>query len=55
MYQTRDMLLTKQAEKYYKELKNQMLIETAGESITAVNAAAGLNKVITNQAGSLYR
>jgi SNF2 family DNA or RNA helicase len=54
MYQTRDVMLTKQAEKYYKELKNQMLIETAGESITAVNAAAGLNKLLQISGGAVY-
>ena len=54
MYQTRDIPLTKQAEKYYKELKNQMLIEMSGESITAVNAAAGLNKLLQISGGAVY-
>jgi len=54
MYQTRIIALTKQAEKYYKELKNQMLIETAGESVTAVNAAAGLNKLLQISGGAVY-
>jgi len=54
MYQTRDIPLTPQAEKYYKELKNQMLIEMSGESITAVNAAAGLNKLLQISGGAVY-
>lgn len=54
MYQTRDVELTPQASKYYKQLKNQMLIETAGESITAVNAAAGLNKLLQISGGAVY-
>lgn len=40
MYQTRDIPLTPQVEKYYRLLKNEMLIEAAGEQVTAVNAAA---------------
>jgi SNF2 family DNA or RNA helicase len=54
MHQTRDIPLTNQAEKYYKELKNQMLIEMSGESITAVNAAAGLNKLLQISGGAVY-
>ena len=54
MYQTRFVALSTQAEKYYKELKNQMLIEMSGESITAVNAAAGLNKLLQISGGAVY-
>tara|TARA_R100000935_G_scaffold24266_2_gene43752 strand:+ start:1604 stop:3169 length:1566 start_codon:yes stop_codon:yes gene_type:complete len=54
MYQTRIIALTKQAEKYYKQLKTQMLIEAAGESVTAVNAAAGLNKLLQISGGAVY-
>jgi SNF2 family DNA or RNA helicase len=41
MYQTRDIPLTPQVEKYYQTLKKQMIMEASGESVTAVNAAAG--------------
>ena len=54
LYQTREIPLTAQAKKYYKDLKNQMLIETAGESVTAVNAAAGLNKLLQISGGAVY-
>ena len=54
LYQTREIPLTPQAKKYYKDLKNQMLIETAGESVTAVNAAAGLNKLLQISGGAVY-
>ena len=54
MHQTREIELTAQAKKYYKDLKNQMLIETAGESVTAVNAAAGLNKLLQISGGAVY-
>ena len=54
MYQTRDVELTAQANKYYKQLKNQMLIETSGEQISAVNAAAGMNKLLQISGGAVY-
>ena len=38
--------LTKQQERYYKVLKEQMLALAAGEEITAVNAAAMMNKLL---------
>jgi SNF2 family DNA or RNA helicase len=54
MYQTRDIPLTPQAEKYYKALKTDMLIQAAGEQITAVNAAANLNKLLQLSGGAIY-
>jgi len=54
MYQTRDIPLTPQVEKYYKALKNEMLIQAAGEQITAVNAAANLNKLLQISGGAVY-
>ena len=54
MYQTREVPLTPQAQKYYKELKDQMLIEAAGEQITSVNAAANLNKLLQISGGAVY-
>jgi len=54
MYQTRNVELTAQAKKYYKQLKNQALIETAGEQISAVNAASGMNKLLQISGGAVY-
>ena len=54
MYQTRDIKLTAQANKYYMQLKNQALIETAGEQISAVNAASGMNKLLQISGGAVY-
>jgi SNF2 family DNA or RNA helicase len=54
MYQTRDVPLTPQAQKYYKMLKEQMMIETAGAQVSAVNAAAGLNKLLQISGGAVY-
>ena len=53
-YQTREVALTAQATLYYKRLKSQMLIEAAGEQVTAVNAAASLNKLLQISGGAVY-
>jgi SNF2 family DNA or RNA helicase len=54
IYQTRDVPLTPQVQKFYNELKKQMLIEAAGEQVSAVNAAASLNKLLQISAGAVY-
>lgn len=54
MYQTREVPLTPQVQKYYKALKEQMLIQAAGEQVTAVNAAANLNKLLQISGGAVY-
>jgi len=51
---TRDVPLTAQQQKYYKLLKDRMLVEAAGETITAINAAAGINKLLQISAGAAY-
>ena len=53
-YVTREIELTAQQQKYYKKLKKQMLIEADGEMISAVHAAAGLNKLLQISAGAVY-
>ena len=50
----RDAPLTPQQSKYYKILKDKMVMEAAGESITAVNAAAKLNKLLQISGGAVY-
>ena len=50
----RDAPLTPQQRRYYKELKNQMLMEAAGEEISSVNAAAKMNKLLQISCGSVY-
>jgi SNF2 family DNA or RNA helicase len=54
VYETRDVPLTVQAATYYKKLKSQMLIEAAGEEITAVNAAVCMSKLLQISGGSVY-
>tara|TARA_S200002703_G_scaffold83389_1_gene71845 strand:+ start:1526 stop:3082 length:1557 start_codon:yes stop_codon:yes gene_type:complete len=52
--QTRNVPLTPQQAKYYRALKRQMLIQAAGEEVTAVNAAANLNKLLQISGGAVY-
>ena len=54
LYTTREIPLTPQVQKYYKMLKEQMMIEAAGAQISAVNAAAGLNKLLQISGGAVY-
>lgn len=53
-YQTRHVPLTKQVTEYYRRLKTQMLIEAAGQQISAVNAAASLSKLLQLSGGAVY-
>lgn len=53
-FQTRDIPLTPQAARYYKALKENFVIEAAGEQVTAVNAAANLNKLLQISGGAIY-
>ena len=46
--------LSPQQRKYYKEMKDQMLTEAAGEEISSVNAAAKMNKLLQISCGAVY-
>ena len=54
MYQTRQIELTPATMKYYKYLKENFLVQAAGEQITSVNAAANLNKLLQISGGAVY-
>jgi SNF2 family DNA or RNA helicase len=54
MYQTRQVELTPTTMKYYKHLKENFLVQAAGEQITSVNAAANLNKLLQISGGAVY-
>lgn len=54
MYMTREVPLTAQQQKYYEMLRKQMLIQAAGEEVSAVNAAAKLNKLLQISTGCVY-
>jgi SNF2 family DNA or RNA helicase len=50
----REAPLTAQQKKYYKLLKTQMIMEADGEEVSAVNAAARLNKLLQISGGAVY-
>jgi SNF2 family DNA or RNA helicase len=50
----RDAPMTNQQQAYYRILAKQMLIEAAGEEISAVNAASKINKLLQIACGSVY-
>lgn len=52
--QARDVPLTPQQAKYYNLLKERMMVQAAGETITAVNAAAGVSKLLQISCGAAY-
>lgn len=51
---TRDVPMSPQQSKYYKLLKEQMLFQTAGETISAVNAGVAVSKLLQISAGAAY-
>lgn len=51
---TRHVDLTPQQNKYYNQLKERMLVQAAGETISAVNAAASVSKLLQISAGAAY-
>jgi len=53
-YVDRDAPLTPQQSKYYEKLKKDMLLQTDGEEISAVNAGAMLNKLLQISGGAVY-
>jgi SNF2 family DNA or RNA helicase len=53
-FMDREAPLTPQQQGFYKLLKKEMLIEAAGEEISAVNAATQINKLLQISCGSIY-
>ena len=54
VYAKREIEMTRQQKKYYKELKEKMVIQAAGEQITAPNAAVNMNKLLQISCGAVY-
>lgn len=54
VYTKRSVDLTSQQKRYYEQLRKQMCTEVVGESITAVNAAVNMNKLLQISAGAVY-
>ena len=52
--ETRDVPLSPQQTKYYKLLKEQMLVQAAGETISAVNAGVAVSKLLQISCGAAY-
>ena len=50
----RDAPLTPQQSKYYKMLKNNMMMKAAGEEVSAANAATNINKLLQISGGAVY-
>ncbi|HMA77555.1 MAG TPA: DEAD/DEAH box helicase, partial [Candidatus Paceibacterota bacterium] len=54
VYVTRDADMTRQQAKYYQDLKSRFISEAAGETISAVNAAQNMNKLLQLSSGAIY-
>ena len=54
LYATYEVPMTAQQEKYYTKLRKEMLIQAAGEEISAVNAAVQLGKMLQISSGAVY-
>lgn len=54
LIETRDVPLSPQQTKYYRLLKEQMLVQAAGETISAVNAGVAVNKLLQISCGAAY-
>jgi len=53
-YMTRIAPLTSEQKAYYKELKDELFLESGGEEVSAVNAAAKMNKLLQISGGAVY-
>ena len=54
VYTKREVELTRQQAKYYKELKNKLVLQAAGEEVTAPNAAINMSKLLQISSGAVY-
>ena len=54
LYAEREIPLTAQQEKYYDILKKELLIQAAGEEVSAINAAVQMNKLLQISSGACY-
>ena len=51
---TREVAMTPQQAKYYRKIKDDMLVIAAGQTISAVNKAAVVNKLLQVSCGAVY-
>jgi SNF2 family DNA or RNA helicase len=53
-YVRRDVEMTRQQKIYYERLKNKLVMDLSGESVTAVNAAVAMSKLLQISSGAVY-
>jgi SNF2 family DNA or RNA helicase len=54
LYSEREVPMTPQQVRYYEKMRKVMAMQAAGEEVTAVNAAAKLNKLLQISCGAVY-
>ena len=54
VYTKRLVEMTPQQKRYYKQLKEEMILQAAGEEVTAANAAVNMNKLLQISSGAVY-
>jgi SNF2 family DNA or RNA helicase len=54
LYAEREVPMTAQQVRYYEKLRKVMAMQAAGEEVTAINAAAKLNKLLQISCGAVY-
>jgi hypothetical protein len=54
LYTTYELEMSAQQKKYYEKLRKEMVIQAAGEEVTAVNAAVQMGKLLQISSGSVY-
>tara|TARA_R100001129_G_scaffold118833_2_gene82311 strand:- start:6493 stop:8028 length:1536 start_codon:yes stop_codon:yes gene_type:complete len=54
VYVKREVEMSRQQKKYYEQLKDKMVMQAAGEQITAHNAAVNMNKLLQISCGAVY-
>ena len=54
VYVKRSVPITKQQERYYKIIKDKMIAEIAGGTVSAANAAVNMNKLLQISCGAVY-
>lgn len=54
VYVKREVELTKQQKVYYERLRKHLLMEASGSTVSAINAAVAMNKLVQISCGALY-
>ena len=54
MYVKREVELTKQQKSFYEKLRKELYMEASGSTVSAVNSAVGMNKLLQIACGAVY-